>query len=174
MGRGKVNNTPDDDSGLFEFDWSGMEFLANTGHAPEPTESNVHETRLTPETLAKRLVWDVTPCNLAVKAAEVMGLSPASEDVEEMEHSESHDRLLAPASIGMIIDAMSQHAAHAVLAAQVAAHNLEMSDEDMLENTQKLQPLVFQTTYSIIAELLDIGAVHLPEFMFVGTEDVEG
>jgi hypothetical protein len=41
----------------------------------------------------RNLVWDTVPCDMARDFMPVCGLVPGSDDVTDMEHRESHDRL---------------------------------------------------------------------------------
>lgn len=133
---------------------------------------------ISPEMLAKRILWDVTPCDMAVDVASYLNMSPASEEVEEMEHSESHQRLRGAAVLAPCIEAMSDHAARAIVGCMIVAQGDEdkISEELQQEAVDKQHAVIFQSAFAVIAEMLDIGILHLPHLgvFYVEVPDEEG
>lgn len=146
-------------------DWNRLEQDA-TGVDPEKPHVEVHV--LSSDMLARRLIWDIVPCSEAVRAAKILNLPATSEDVDEMEHLEAHGRLNGVLLVAPIIEQMATHAAGALVAATVAAQQeasgveFDLSEEDRQETVDKMEVLVFQTSVAILAELVDLGLVHLP------------
>lgn len=114
---------------------------------------------ITPQQMMKRLVWDIVPCSVATQTAIKVGLSPASEDVEEMEHRSSHDRLRPIEPIGPMIQMMSGMAVRAALESTEVVHG-EVASTDP-ESAMYLHGLVYQATVGILAELHDAGILEL-------------
>jgi hypothetical protein len=149
-----------DDFNFDSVDWSKLEqehFDPGTpAHAP-----NVQI--ISPQMLAKRVLWDVVPCSMATDVSKLLGLPPASEDVEEMEHQESHRRLVAASMVAPFVQAMAQDAAQSVVAALSLSEFNEIDDQERLEAAARLFPMLFQTAYAIIGNLMDVGLLHLPD-----------
>lgn len=55
-------------------------------------EFDYDETDTVP-VLVRKMVWDILPCDEVEELMPALGLIAAGEDVAEMEHEESHDRL---------------------------------------------------------------------------------
>jgi hypothetical protein len=158
MGGGKVVVDNEDQSG--EVDWSQLEGLGGEEGLPVGTV-------ISPDMLAKRLLWDVTPCDLAERVRDYLGYSPASEDVEEMEHKESHQRLAQVIVIAPYVDAMAGHTARAIAGAMIVESGDTPPDAVRDETIEKLEPVIFHAAVGILAELIDVGLVHLPHYGFV-------
>lgn len=151
----------------FDFDavdWSKLEhnFAADEdGNVPP---QHVHRQTISPEMLAKRLLWDVTPCELATEVARALGLPPTSDEVEKMEHRESHRRLMGASPLAPFIQPMASEATSAVLGAIMVTHDMsvEADGEIIAESAERLLPVVSQASYAIVANLIDMGLLHLP------------
>lgn len=157
-------NSGFDDFDFESIDWSQMEHNVS-GEGREDLPEGVESVHIiSPEMLAKRLLWDISPCSLAVDAGKVLGLPPASPDVEDMEHTESHQRLTGAALAAPFIQEMARHASNAVVAAIITASGAEAPQEDRDESAQRLEPVIFQSAFAIIAEMIDMGILHLPHF----------
>lgn len=143
-------------------DWTQLEGHAN-GEEVGPPEGGTVE-HISPEMLAKRILWDVSPCHLAEAVRDLLGYAPASEDVEDMEHRESHERLSEAALLFPLVADMSHHAAMAIVGSMIVGSGDEISDELREETIEKLEPVIVQSSFSLIAELLDTGILHLPHF----------
>jgi hypothetical protein len=142
-----------------EVDWSQLDDL-DEGVAP---------LTISEDMLAKRVLWDVVPCRMAVDVVKRMGLQPASPDVEDMEHTESHERLRQVAPVAPFVHAMSRHAAHAVIAAMLVSNDVDLPDDIRVTESDKLHPVLTQATLAVIAELVDVGMLHLPHgYVLIG------
>lgn len=117
-------------------------------------------TIISPDMMKKRIVWDVVPCDMAPQVASRLGLQPASEEVEDMEHRQSHQRLVDASMLAPVAGMMSQQAAEAVRGAMLVEHGDEAGEEEILQ-VEKLTPLIFTTAYAIIAEMIDTGLLHI-------------
>lgn len=117
-------------------------------------------TIVSPDMMRKRITWDIAPCDSAEQVAIKIGLQPASSEVEEMEHFQSHGRLQAVAMLAPVIQMTSVFSAEVVRGAMMVEHGDAIGDEQILE-AEKLAPLIFATALAIIAELNDVGLIHL-------------
>ena len=127
---------------------------------------------LMPSQLRKRITWDVVPCAFASTVMSMVGINQGSDDVEEMEHRESHKRLDAVQELYPAIGMMSSFAAEAVVGAILVSSGAEdLPAEDRAEAISKLAPQIAVSTVGILAELVAAGAVHLPHFA-VGVYEV--
>lgn len=158
-----------------QIDWSEMEHLANTGSvegAPEPTAPQ--SLIITEEMLAKRILWDVAPCNLVPEVAELLELPGGSKDVQEMEHHQSHARMHDLAPIAMLLGEISGHITRSILAATIVANGVEdeVDEEEFAAQASRLYPAILQSNLTVLAELIDIGVLHFPVMLV--NDDLEG
>ena len=154
----------DDEFDFESVDWDALE------HTFEGSEGTAGQQIISRGQLAKRLLWDTVPCEIAVPAAALMGMSPASEDVEEMEHRESHRRMVQAAPVVPYLRGMAFDTAKAVMAAQYVAHEVETDQEELNEAAAKMSIIVYQSTLAILANLLDVGALHFPHITLVARQ----
>jgi hypothetical protein len=143
MGRRKVTEE--------EVDWAKMEASAGGEDLP---------VVLSDEMLRKRIMWDVTPCDLAEAVRERMGLAGASEDVEEMEHAESHQRLVAMAAILPAIVTLSSYATEAAVTSIIMDSHPDAPEQIRRDVVESTELMIRAATMGVIAELLDIGLLH--------------
>lgn len=149
-----------------------FEALINAEYPEEATGPVV--TRITPEMMLKRLIWDIVPCATAAEVAAQTGLHPASPDVEDTEHHQSHERLVQVYALTPFLNDFAIHAAKAVRGAMiVGSEDVDPQDEDKVLDVEVLAALVYQTSIAIIAELNDIGAIHLPHTTIFEVDDSE-
>lgn len=148
-----------------EFDFHQFDGL------PDDVPDGVLANVLTPQMIAKRLVWDASPCALAEEVAKEMGLPPASEDVEEMEHREAHARLNAVGPILPYVQALTPTLAQAVVLAVIKSNSNGdlVTDSDKAEAIEKMIPSLYAGIWSMLAELLDFDLIHLPHYGFMMT-----
>lgn len=156
-------------AGLPGVDWSQLEGHANGENVPPP-EEGVLEV-ISPEMLAKRLLWDVAPCNMVEQVRDLLGYSPASSDVEDMEHSESHLRLAAASVAYPIVAEMAKHAAQGIVGSMIVGSGDDIPDAVREDTIEKIEPVILMSSFAIIAELLDVGILHFPHFGYL--EDTE-
>lgn len=145
-----------------EIDWTALEAEVADATAVEglPPEMTI----LTMDMLAKRLLWDVVPCPMAEQVRDYLGYAPTSEDVEDREHQESHQRLAKVGPILPFLDQMSHMVTPAIVGTMIVGSDDEehTSEEERNDAIAKLQPVLYQTTLAILSELMDMGLLHLP------------
>jgi hypothetical protein len=144
-------------------DWDAMEESAvDPDQGPQPII-------ISADMLAKRIMWDVTPCDMAERVRDYLGYAPTSDEVEEKEHIESHQRLKDASPMIPVVHDMALHATRAIVASMIVGAGDEetLPESDRDEVMEKTVPIVYHATYAILAELLDIGAVHFPHFAFL-------
>ncbi len=160
-----------------EIDWAKLEadFDQTTGEigADTPPSANVHV--YTADILAKHMLWNVVPCDMAEDVTRALGLNWASDDVEDMEHRESHGRLNGAASVVQVAGVLASHGTRAALMATIVANGVPEDIRERLleESVEKLTPLVAQTTFGIIAELVDMDLLHAPTDVY-GLSPLDG
>lgn len=147
-----------------DVDWGAFEGQLNDIPA---SDEAIPPNMISVDMLAKRLLWDVAPCTIATEVAALLGQQPASEDVEEMEHEQSHQRLAAAALATPFIGEMARHAAAAAVGTVVLSTGVDIPPEELASAIDKLIPMIYQTSWSILAELVDIGVVHMPHYQWV-------
>lgn len=137
---------------------------------PDLPELPTGATILSPEMITKRMVWDMVPCAMAVDVSKQLGLQPASDDVEEMEHLASHARLVASATLFPVVQVLSQDAVkaaiYAMLMASEDADSLDsdgnVNEEAAMERVINIFPIVLQTVFAVVSELQDTGLLVSP------------
>lgn len=125
------------------------------------------EAVITPVMMRKRILWDAVPCGMAGDVMRDLNMSPGSEEVEDMEHGLSHARLEQVSPLSDLLHELSHHVAAAVTSAIMVGAREDDPDltvEDSLreESERKMQPIIEVGARSILAELIDLGFVHLP------------
>ena len=146
-----------DDENLPDVDWSQLEDIDQPDLPP-----GFRQTILTEDMLIKRLLWNMSPCNLAQDVGAKIGLKPASEDVEEKEHQESHQRLAMVIPLNGLVEAMSTYAAKIVMGNIVVGQDQDIPEEEFAEMVDRIEPAIHMASLGIIAELVDVGLLHLP------------
>ena len=109
------------------------------------------------QNLRRKLVHDLTPCDRVDHFMEVLGMVPASPEVEDMEHRGSHIRLNR---IGAIDAVMGQVSA---LAGDIAARCMleHQGIDSTVEMVDPYMRVAMATTQSVVANLLEMGLIHL-------------
>jgi hypothetical protein len=113
----------------------------------------------TPQMLTKRLAWDIVPCAEVEALLPLMGLTPDSPDVSEMEHKASHERIdqLAPLRemLALLIPLVSGITASAML-----VNSGNSADEETAAVLQRHHSVVVRAgVVAILANLLDMGII---------------
>jgi hypothetical protein len=111
--------------------------------------------------LARRMAWEMSPCNIAKEVAAKMGLPDASEDVDEMEHRAAHARLTATAPVAQMLSVVNQTAAHVIRAGMLVVHG-DAIEQNPLMTHEALYSILMQGAVASIAELADMGLIGLP------------
>lgn len=151
----------DDKQDLPDIDWSQLEGLdADVEAGRDPGQSTVNSAML-----GRRLLWDLAQCADVRPIAKAIGLPDASEDVEEMEHQESHKRMAVANLIAPFVNTISGHASIAAVASVL--HNAGVLDEVPTEVRQaqsaQMQQTYFAVTMAVLSELLDMNILMIPE-----------
>jgi hypothetical protein len=127
--------------------------ILNTG------EDDLQVDLYTPQMLTKRLAWDIVPCSEVEALLPLMGLSPDSAEVSEMEHEASHDRIeqLTPLKemLALLIPLVSGITASAML-----VNSGNSVDEETAAVLQRHHSVVVRAgVVAVLANLLDMGII---------------
>jgi hypothetical protein len=122
-------------------------------------EDDLQVDLYTPQTLTKRLAWDIVPCSEVEALLPLMGLSPDSAEVSEMEHEASHDRIeqLTPLKemLALLIPLVSGITASAML-----VNSGNSVDEETAAVLQRHHSVVVRAgVVAVLANLLDMGII---------------
>lgn len=107
----------------------------------------------------RKLAWDIIPCPNVRDFMPLLGLVPGSDDVNEMEHAESHRRLDRLAPLVDVIEDQCHAAAHVVTACML---RLDIDDaEEGVEEQVVVQnaSVLHAGMVAILAQLLDDGTL---------------
>jgi hypothetical protein len=122
-------------------------------------EDDIQVDLYTPQMLTKRLAWDIVPCSEVERLIPLMGLTPDSPDVSDMEHRASHDRIdaLEPMRemLALLIPIVSGVTASAML-----VNSGNPVDEETAAVLQRHHSVVVRAgVVAILANLLDMGII---------------
>ena len=120
-------------------------------------EFNLEEELDTVPLLVRKMVWDILPCEEVDMLFPVLGLTSSSDDVAEMEHEESHDRL------DLVRPVINDVEIYAAVAANIYSNALIESVSEKVSpahrailDEQNLM-LVRGGVIAVLAQLLDTG-----------------
>uniref|UniRef100_A0AAU3I5R7 Uncharacterized protein n=1 Tax=Streptomyces sp. NBC_01393 TaxID=2903851 RepID=A0AAU3I5R7_9ACTN len=122
-------------------------------------EDDLRVDIFTPQMLTKRMAWDIVPCTEVEALLPLMGLTPDSKDVSDMEHSASHARIdaLAPLKemLALLIPIVSGITASAML-----VNSGKSVDEETAAILQRHHSVVVRAgVVAVLANLLDMGII---------------
>jgi hypothetical protein len=122
-------------------------------------EEDLQVDLYTPQMLTKRLLWDIVPCSQVEALIPLMNLTPDSQDVSEMEHQASHDRIdqLTPLRemLALLIPLVSGITASAML-----VNSGNSMDEETAAVLQRHHSVVVRAgVVAVLANLLDMGII---------------
>ncbi|RZU35965.1 hypothetical protein EV284_3448 [Streptomyces sp. BK022] len=134
------------------------------------TDDDLQVDIYTPQMLTKRLAWDIVPCSEVERLIPLMGLTPDSPDVSDMEHKASHDRIdaLAPLKemLALFIPIVSGITASAML-----VNSGNSVDEETAAVLQRHHSVVVRAgIVAILANLLDMGIISYADGVQFGDE----
>lgn len=109
---------------------------------------------LSPDMLARRIIWDMIPDDIAVDVIEEMELEPASEDVDEMERVEAVKRAMPLSPIAMEIVLMCNQIAHILEAGMLVSGGESYPPEVLITI---VQPAVT----AVVKELVSMGRIQI-------------
>jgi hypothetical protein len=109
--------------------------------------------------LTKRLLWDIVPCSQVEALIPLMGLTRDSQEVSDMEHEASHDRIdqLTPLKemLALLLPLVSGITASAML-----VNSGNPVDEETAGILQRHHSVVVRAgVVAVLANLLDMGII---------------
>jgi hypothetical protein len=133
-------------------------------------EDDLQVDLYTPQMLTKRLAWDIVPCGEVEGLIPLMGLTPDSKDVSDMEHAASHDRIdaLTPLKemLALLIPIVSGITASAML-----VNSGKSVDEETAALLQRHHSVVVRAgVVAVLANLLDMGIIEYANGVQFGDE----
>lgn len=128
-------------------------------------EEAPQETLFTQEMLAKRLLWDIVPCEDVPGMLPLMNLSPDSDEVAEMEHKASHTRLDAVVPMGSVLRLLVPITSAITASAMLVNSGNEVGSEEALAFRNHHHQILAVGITAVLASLIDMGVI-----MHVGGE----
>ncbi len=110
--------------------------------------------------LKRRLIWDIIPCDKVPEYLPTFGLVPASQDVSEMEHKESHRRIDGIAPIIQALDLLSCEAGMVAKEGILLSQGRDVTSRDR-EILRAQSVIDIAVVRSVVANLLESGLIHL-------------
>jgi hypothetical protein len=102
----------------------------------------------------------------ASEVATAVGLPPISDEVAQMERKASMERLRKVEMYGRVIDDHTKWLA-AIFCfshkADALEHGVELPDEQWVTHSEMIRSMLLPTSMSLLALLVDVGAVHIDE-----------
>lgn len=126
---------------------------------------------ITPIQMRKRVIWDSVPCKMARDVMIRLKVTPGSDEVEAMEHRQSHERIGVLDPFSIVVHELSHHVAEAIVGAIMVGNEIPEDPEIEDEMIEKQLPVIEQGCRTVIAQLIDLNILHLPHLAYV---DVEG
>ena len=111
------------------------------------------------QSLYRQMAWLLSPCEQAEKAMVQHGLVPASPEVADLEHANSHAVLNGIRPILGPLSLAGQLASSVVTDLRLVNHDVD--DEDVEEDRVFLNSVITQSIMSSVAFLLDLGILEL-------------
>lgn len=123
----------------------------------EEPDDDVRIDMYTPQMLVKRLLWDIVPCGDVKKILPLMNLTPDSDEVSEMEHRASHERLNEIEPMGELLDLLLPLVS-GITASAMLVNSGASVDEETAALLQRHHSVVVRAgVVAVIANLLDMG-----------------
>lgn len=140
----------------------------------DATDGKPEVMTLTPDMIKRRLLWDISPHPLVEDISKRLELPEVSPEVFETEHQEAHYRMIPIQPMWQSLSVLGIYSTEILRAAMVelALAQGEEVDESRIVEVEQLAPFVIQATASILAELIDVGAIHLPHYGIMGTVEM--
>jgi hypothetical protein len=121
---------------------------------------------LSEDMIIKRLLWDLAPHKEIERIAEYLRLQPASEEILDKEHYDSHERLERVFIIGQPLGMLALVSARVTMATMNvmndAAEAMPVDSEDFTDAVDKLEMVLGNAALAMIAQLVDWGLLHTP------------
>ncbi|MFF1701302.1 hypothetical protein [Streptomyces sp. NPDC058252] len=113
----------------------------------------------TPQMLVKRLLWDIIPCPDVDKMLPLMKLTPDSEEVREMEHRASHERLQEIMPLKDMLDLLTPLVSGITASAMLVNSGIQADEETAVALQRHHSQVVRASLVAVIANLLDMGII---------------
>jgi hypothetical protein len=151
---------------LGEHDWSQMEQLANGVDESEIEPASMRKRVISQDMVRKRVTWDVAPHDEVQAVSDYLGLPAASPEGLEAEHEDAHVRQASVALLMETVEILTAEVARAVVGTMLVmnegAKEFEVDGEFFTDTVEELEQVIFHSSLSIIAELIDFGLLHTP------------
>ncbi len=129
----------------------------------EPVQDQVDLTPI----LTRRLAWDSLPCDEAPAVLERLGLTPSSPEGAEIEHQDSHQRIMQVMPLEPFLQRSASVLGTVVSMAMAEAKGVadQLVDEDGMEHfAAQNAEVALCSARAIIAQLMDEGVImYTPE-----------
>lgn len=109
--------------------------------------------------IKRRMVWDTVPCALVTRVLTAVGASPASEEILDHEHKESHRRLNQLAPIDQTLQFMCKMSAESIFHSIVETQSVAVSKEQIDVSVNQIRDVALSATKAVIAGLIDDGLI---------------
>lgn len=134
--------------------------LFNWGKDQESAEEEEPQVTLySPQMLAKRLLWDIVPCDAVAVMVPLMNLLPSSEEVDEMEHQASHERMENVRQLMPLIETLTPLVSGITASAMLVNSGVNADAELALALKKQHSQVVRASSIAILANLLDMGII---------------
>lgn len=124
----------------------------------------------TPQMLVKRLLWDIIPCPDVDKMIPLMKLTPDSDEVSEMEHRASHERLAEVMPLKDMLDLLTPLVSGITASAMLVNSGIQADEETAVALQRHHSQVVRASLFAVIANLLDLGIIEYTEGVQFGEQ----
>lgn len=159
-------------------DWEKMEYAVNNGGSTEGApDTNIPEHILLSEDMVlQRMLWDTAPHELYEDVAAYLRMPPSSEEVLEKEHMDSHHRTLRVLIVAPPVDMLARLAAKTIMGTMTVmngeAESTPYDGEEFTDAVERLEPVLFNVSLSVIGLLVEWGLLHTPHIIGGSMEDI--
>jgi hypothetical protein len=136
--------------------------IFNRKNRDEEDDGFEEESRIvayTPQMLVKRLLWDIIPCPDVDKMIPLMKLTPDSEEVSEMEHRASHERLQEVLPLKDMLDLLTPLVSGITASAMLVNSGIQADEETAVALQRHHSQVVRASLVAVLANLLDMGII---------------
>lgn len=121
----------------------------------------------TRSSLVKRMAWDTLPCTEVREMLPLLGLTPASEDVEQAEHEASHARLDVLMPIQHAVLYLAGIEGEVMARAMLYTHGEATSGEVADAAVESATNLIAAGCLAVMSSLFDMGLIEYGTGMVV-------
>ncbi|MDX3260728.1 hypothetical protein PV336_16025 [Streptomyces sp. MI02-2A] len=139
---------------------------------PEPTEAEEGPKVdiYTPQMLTKRLLWDMVPCSQVASFLPLMNLVPDSEDVSEMEHRASHERIQRVVPLKDMLDVMTPLVSGITASVMLVNSGIKADEESAIALQRSHAMVVQRALVAVLGNLLEMGIIEYTEGVEFGEQ----